>query len=136
MDSWKLKATKFTPEVNFDVVNNILELKGESYPENLPEFANPLFSRLDEYLAQLENQTFTVNLELLYFNSSSSKMLLNLFGRLEKEVVDNGKNIIVNWIYEADNDVAEEYGEEFQEDLKKLTFNLVQKESYEEFSQM
>ena len=128
MDNWKLEATKFTPQVNFDVANNTLELKGESYPENLPEFAEPLFSQLEEYLAQLKTQVFMVNLDLLYFNSSSSKMLLNLFGRLEEEVAEKGKNIIVNWVYDADNDVAQEYGEEFQEDLNKLTFNLIQKE--------
>ncbi len=55
-------------------------------------------------------------------------MLLDFFDTLEKEVANNGKDIIVNWIYDADDDGIEEYGEEFQEDLESLTFNLVQKE--------
>ena len=128
MDSWKIEATKQTPEVCFNAENNILELKGESYPENIAEFSAPVFSWLEEYLEQLEEQAFTVNIELTYFNSSSSKMLLDLLDKLEEEVADFGKNITVNWIYSADNDTAEEYGEEFQEDLESLTFNLVQKD--------
>jgi len=128
MDSWKLKATKQTPAINFDPENNLLELQGECYPENVAEFSNPLFSRLGEYLKELKyGQTFTVNIELNYFNSSSSKMLMNLFDQFEDEVENNGKQIIVNWIYDADNDTAEEFGEEFQEDLDLLTFTLVQK---------
>jgi hypothetical protein len=43
-------------------------------------------------------------------------------------VENKGKNIIVNWIYDAEDDGAEEFGEEFQEDLESLTFNLVQKD--------
>ncbi len=127
MDNFSREATKHTPKVFFNAENNVLEINGESYPENMAEFAAPIFSWLEEYLEQLENQPFTVDIELTYFNSSSSKMLLDLFDRLEEEVSDNGKKITVNWIYDADNDSSEEYGEEFQEDLESLTFNLVQK---------
>ncbi|MCP4702510.1 MAG: DUF1987 domain-containing protein [Gammaproteobacteria bacterium] len=124
MDSWKTEATKYTPEISFDAAAGTLELKGESYPEDVTEFANPLFFWLEKYLEELGNQAFIINIELTYFNSSSSKMLLDLFDSLE-EAAGNGKNITVNWIYDEENDTAEEYGEEFQEDLKKLTFNLV-----------
>lgn len=128
MDSWKLKATKHTPAINLDPDQNILEFKGECYPENVAELSAPLFSHLDEYLKNLEyNQIFTVNIELNYFNSSSSKMLMNLFDQLEDEVANKGKHIVVNWIYDADNDTAEEFGEEFQEDVDSLIFNLVPK---------
>jgi hypothetical protein len=129
MESWKTEATKQTPEIIFDANQNLLELKGECYPENITNFSEPIFSWLEEYLQQLEDQkTLTVNIELTYFNSSSSKMLLDLFDRLEEESEDNGKQIIVNWIYDADNDSAEEYGEEFQEDIESITFNLVSKQ--------
>ncbi|MDM8569380.1 DUF1987 domain-containing protein [Thiotrichales bacterium HSG1] len=127
MDSWKTVATKYTPEIYFDANTNILGLKGESYPENITEFSSPLFSWLENYLGNLGKKNFTINIELIYFNSSSSKMLLDLFDLLEEEVNDNNKNIVVNWIYDAENDAAQEYGEEFQEDLEVLTFNLVRK---------
>lgn len=127
MENWKIEATKQTPEIDFDMEKHILTIKGELFPENVAEFSAPIFSWLEEQLAQLKQQTLTVNVELNYFNSSSSKMLLDLFDRLEEEIVDHSKNIIVNWFYDVDNDYAQEYGEEFQEDLEKLTFNLVEK---------
>ncbi|MDM8566767.1 DUF1987 domain-containing protein [Candidatus Halobeggiatoa sp. HSG11] len=126
MENLIIEATKYTPKVSFDA--DVLEFQGKSYPESITSFTQSIFTWLDEYLEQLEEQTFTVNIELSYFNSSSSKMLMDLFDRLELEVENNGKNIIVNWIYEADDYGIEEYGEEFQEDLESLTFNLVKKE--------
>jgi hypothetical protein len=128
MENLAIEATKQTPKVSFDAENHVLEFQGESYPENMALFAVPIFAWLEKYLEQLGEQTFTVNIELTYFNSSSSKILLDLFDKLEKEVEDNGKDIIVNWIYDADDDGIEEYGEEFQEDLESLTFNLVKKD--------
>lgn len=127
MDSWKTLATKYTPEIYFDTTLNILGIKGESYPENITEFSSPLFSWLENYLENLGQRNFTINIELIYFNSSSSKMLLDLFDLLEDEVNDNDKNIVVNWIYDIDNDSSQEYGEEFKEDLEILPFNLVKK---------
>lgn len=128
MNSLKIDATRYTPEISFNVEDNVLELKGECFPENITKFSAPLFSWLADYLKQLDNQAVTVNIDLAYFNSSTSKMLLDLFDKLEAEVVNNSKNITVNWIYEADNEAIEEYGEEFKEDLDMLTFNLVEKE--------
>ena len=125
MENLIIEANKHSPKVSFAA--DTLELSGESYPENVVLLATPIFAWLDKYLQQLGEQTFTVNMTLTYFNSSSSKMLLSLFERLEQEVENNGKNIIVNWIYEADDFGIEEYGEEFQEDLEFLTFNLVPK---------
>ncbi len=124
MENLTIEATKYTPKVSFD--SDVLEFKGKSYPENIASFIEPIFTWLDEYLQLLGDQAFTVNIELSYFNSSSSKMLMDLFDRLEEEVKNNGKNIIVNWIYEANDYGIEEYGEEFQEDLELLAFNLVQ----------
>ena len=125
MDTLKIEATRHTPEIYFDAANNVLSLKGESYPENVGQLSTPLFSWLANYLAQANSdQALTVNIELTYFNSSSSKMLLDLFDRLEEAAAQNNQ-ITVNWIYEADNDSAEEFGNEFKEDLEALTFNLV-----------
>ncbi|OQW95550.1 MAG: hypothetical protein BWK79_02130 [Beggiatoa sp. IS2] len=127
MESWKIESSKQTPFLSFNADEHLLELKGECYPENIAEFSAPLFSWLVQYLQQLGPEIFTINIELTYFNSSSSKILLDLFDKLEEEVGERNKNIIVNWIYDVENDTAQEYGEEFQEDLEVLVFNLVQK---------
>lgn len=122
---WKIEATRHTPEISFNAQEQLLAIKGESYPENTSAFVAPIFAWLEGYLANC--QILTINIELVYFNSSFSKTLLDFFARLETAVVDENKQIVVNWLYEADNDSAEEYGEEFQEDLEQLPFHLVRK---------
>lgn len=126
MDNLFIEATKYTPEISFNASNNELVIKGETYPENTAEFYSPVFNWLEEYLNQLKEESVTVNIEIIYFNSSSSKVLMDLFDRLE-DAVKEGKNITLNWIYDKDDESALEYGEEFQEDLELLKLNLVEK---------
>jgi hypothetical protein len=127
MENLEITATKYTPQINFDAGTNILEIKGETYPENTAEFYAPVFTWLDEYIAQLQDHEVILNLEITYFNSSSSKVLMDLFDRFE-DAHRNGKKITLNWIYDKDNESVLEYGEEFQEDLEELTLNLITKD--------
>lgn len=124
MDTLYIEATKSSPLVKHDVESNTLEIKGECYPENAVKFFAPVFEWLDNEAKKTENPPLTVNLNISYFNSSTSKALMNFFDILE-EAYDRGKEIIVNWIYVEENETAEECGEEFEEDLKNLPFNLV-----------
>ncbi len=127
MPAFAVDATQSTPRIYYDTEYNVLEIRGESYPENTAAFYEPFFEWLDQHLAGQQEKEFTVNIELIYFNSSSSKILMNFFDRLE-ETVEEGKNIVVNWIYDRENESSLEYGEEFKEDLTSLPFNLLAKE--------
>jgi hypothetical protein len=126
MQALEISASKSSPAISFDAQTNILAVSGESYPENTAQFYEPVFEWIEEYIEKLEDQQVIVNMELIYFNSSSSKVLMDIFDILE-EACDEGKNIVLNWIYDEDNDAALEYGEEFAEDIEALTFNLVEK---------
>jgi hypothetical protein len=126
MDNLIIEATKYTPRILLDAENHLLEIIGETYPENTAEFYAPVFSWLEEYIAKLQNEAVTVNLEINYFNSSSSKVLMDIFDKFEASVKE-GKNITLNWIYDKENESSLEYGEEFQEDLEVLRLNLVEK---------
>ena len=129
MKNLHIATTKYTPEVNFDSETMVLEIRGESYPENTAEFYSPVFSWLNELLERVSlDNRITVNMEIIYFNSSSSKVLMDIFDLLE-EKASHGVGIQINWIYDAENESALEYGEEFQEDLKKAVFHLQQKEA-------
>ncbi|MBF0236798.1 MAG: DUF1987 domain-containing protein [SAR324 cluster bacterium] len=121
MDRLFIEKTRFTPHIDF-ALEHPLVMQGESYPENTAEFYAPVMAWLKQALAEEGN--LILNMEIIYFNSSSSKVFLDLFDTLEDAAKD-GKNITVNWIYDAENDSALEYGEEFKEDLEHLTFNLV-----------
>lgn len=126
MENLIIQRTEATPEIRFDYATGILEVRGESYPENTAEFYAPVFTWLRNFLASGNELAATVNMEIIYFNSSSSKALMNFFDLLD-EAVAAGRKIAVNWIYDAGNESALEYGEEFKEDLESLEFNLVEK---------
>ncbi len=126
MNSLIIEATKYTPEIFFDCEKHTLGIRGKSYPENTSVFYQPVFEWLEEYLENIGDQNITVNMELIYFNSSSSKVLMDFCDVLD-EAGSDGKHITLNWIYEEDDEDALEFGEEFQEDLESVTFNLVEK---------
>ncbi len=126
MDNLVIERTEATPDIYFNATTNILSIQGESYPENAAEFYAPIFKWLREFLTYPSASTVVANIEIVYFNSSSSKALMNLFDLLD-EACARGKPIVVNWIYDTDNESALEYGEEFKEDVKQIEFNLVVK---------
>ena len=124
MDNLYIEATKYTPEIFFDFQNCVLSIKGESYPENTAEFYAPVFDWLNSFFELNSEKRITFNMEVVYFNSSTSKVFMDLFDKLE-DLFQNGKDIIVNWIYLKEDDNILGYGEEFKEDLEHLIFNLV-----------
>ena len=126
MENLQIAATKSSPKIDFNAQTNILSIEGESYPENTTQFYESVFVWLEEFLENIKGQEVVFNIELIYFNSSSSKVLMDLFDALE-EASEEGKNIVVNWIYDEDNEASLEYGEEFAEDMDSLTFNLLEK---------
>ena len=79
--------------------------------------------KLKNHLAQCSDSTITLDFELIYFNSSTAKVLMELFDLME-ETAESGNKAVVNWIHEEDDDHMEELGEEFGEDLEKATFHL------------
>lgn len=124
MSPFIMEETKSTPYINFDDTKNLLLIRGESYPENTAGFYAPVFNWLVDYLSRTI-AGITVNLQITYFNSSSSKVLMDFFNLLE-EAAGRGTAVAVNWLYHEENDMSLEYGEEFKEEMEKVTFNLIQ----------
>lgn len=125
MEKLILEPTKYTPYIFFNPDDHILEIKGESYPENTAEFYLPCFNWLKEYLEKMVDQTIQINMDLIYFNSSSSKVFMDFFDLLDEAGEKN--RIIINWFYDREDDDSIEYGEDFKEDLTSVTFNLIEK---------
>ena len=123
MENLNIEATKYTPKIDLDI-NGTINLVGKSYPENTFEFYEPMMKWIEEYFQSNTGKT-TVNIEITYFNSSSSKLFFDFFDLLEEN--NDKHNIEVNWIYDEENESAEEAGEDFQEDFENLTINLVSK---------
>ena len=125
MEKLHIEATKYTPEITLDPEKGLIEMRGKSYPENTFEFYAPIIEWIKKYFENPKPET-TVNMEIVYFNSSTSKLFFDLFDILD-ENKDKSK-IVINWIYDPDNENALEAGEDFQDDFEDLDIRLVEKE--------
>jgi len=125
MEILSIEETKSSPEVLLDPINHVHLIKGESYPENSTEFYRKIFDWLEEYVTTLDaNQEVIFKVELNYFNSSSSKVLMDIFDIFE-DACESGKSVVIHWVYDQDNDAILEYGEEFAEDYEYLVFEFI-----------
>lgn len=123
MDTIHIEATESTPEIILDFDNGTFSLKGESYPENVTKCYGEIFDSLKQHLDTLEDGKFTATFELIYFNSSSVKIIMNLFDLLE-ECAEKGNDVTIVWCYLEDDETIEEFGEEFSEDLEEAKFEM------------
>lgn len=125
MENLVLEETKYTPSITLDAKNGLIELRGKSYPENTFEFYKPMMEWLESYFNGNAKEKTVVNMEIIYFNSSSSKLFFDFFDLLDEAKAEN--IIEINWIYDAQNESAQEAGEDFIEDFEDLHIKLVSK---------
>ncbi|HYD98843.1 MAG TPA: DUF1987 domain-containing protein [Alphaproteobacteria bacterium] len=125
MENLKIAAGERSPEIDFDFAARRLAIRGESYPEDVAAFYGPVQDALDSFLARLDGP-LTVEIELIYFNSSSAKALMNLFQALERAAA-RGPAVTLRWLYDAEDDTMKEFGEDFAEDFEKVRFELAER---------
>ena len=123
MEKYSIDGTPKTPTINFDLGSGVLEIKGRSIPENSIEFYKPLVDALDKYAGSPKSAT-NVNIQLEYFNTSSSKCILDVFKKLEN-INKNGSAVTINWHYEEDDEDMLEAGEDYQA-IINVPFKMVQ----------
>jgi hypothetical protein len=123
MEAIIIEGTSKTPSVKFDSDQGIFEIKGRSIPENAVEFYKPLVDWLDIYKESPLNKT-VVNISLEYFNTSSSKCILDVFKKLE--AIHKAKHEVeVNWYYEEDDEDMLEAGEDY-ESIIRVPFKIIE----------
>ena len=125
MEKFSIDGTPKTPTINFDMASGFLEIKGRSIPENSIEFYKPLVDSLEKYATSPKTVT-NVNIQLEYFNTSSSKCILDVFKKLEG-IHKGGSAVTINWHYEEDDEDMLEAGEDYQA-IINVPFKMVQVE--------
>jgi hypothetical protein len=125
MDNIDIKGSKgayFIPSVSFNAETGVCELSGESFLEDTIEFYTPILDWLKEYMKT--GKPIVFNLSLTYFNTSSSRSILEIL-RLLKKYQSAGNDVTVNWYFdEKDIDMEEEiedYIIESNLDINKIT---------------
>lgn len=112
MQNLEFGGTSNTPEIRLNAANGLISFKGRSIPENSIEFYKPVFDWVDEYCSFPANST-KITVQLEYFNTSSSKCLLDIFKKLEK-LKPAGKSVKILWVYESDDEDMFEAGEDYE----------------------
>ncbi len=123
MENIKIRSAERTPEIDFDFALNKFRVAGESYPENISEFYEQPIGQLRKHLAGLSGATIEMCFEFVYFNSSTARVLLELFELMEASAIA-GNHVCVKWVFPEDDEYMQEIGEEFGEDLEKALFVL------------
>jgi hypothetical protein len=116
MKNFYLEATPKTPKLDFNSEEGVFEISGRSIPENSIEFYKPLLDWLDNYIEKPKEKTDMI-VKLEYFNTSSSKCLVEIFRRLEK-LQKEGSNTTIKWFYDEEDEDMQESGEDFKEIIK------------------
>ena len=99
----------------------------EQIPENSIDFYRPVVEWLDTY-AESPAKITQVNIQLEYFNTSSSKCILDVFKKLENVFKKNNEEgVTINWYYEEDDEDMLEAGEDYQSILK-IPFKMIEME--------
>ena len=88
------------PVVDFNYNTGICEISGESYMEDSYVFYEPLLNWLKDYFK--ENRPIVFNIKLIYFNTSSSRLILELLDQL-KSYIDQGGKVEINWFYKKND---------------------------------
>ncbi len=122
MKALLIQATADTPKVHLDKDNNIFEISGLSLPEDAIEFYKPIMNWLEQYSVEPNSQTH-FNLKLEYFNTASSKQIIQLLLFLEKLNVKSKVKIF--WHYKDIDEDMHDLGEEYSE-IIKVDFELVE----------
>ena len=103
-----------------------MKFSGESFPENVIKCYGEVSAWLNRYLGTSFGE-FTFDFEMIYFNSSTLKVLTNIFSMLNEAAKEN--HVIVNWCCSEDNDIMMEYGEEFKQ-VEKAPANIKELEAW------
>lgn len=120
MNFYKENKTQDTPEILFDKSAGDIKIEGRSIPENSNKFYSSFIEELTNYSQSPLDKT-TVSFRLDYFNTSSSKSILEIL-RILKSITVSGKQVEINWFYDEYDEEIEESGADFSS-IVQMPFN-------------
>jgi hypothetical protein len=114
MENLNIAGSDSSPAIQGNWQSGILAMQGDSYPENSFALFQPVLAWVDNFLKNTDRH-LTLDLRLVYLNTSSVKVLMDLFDMLENAHHD-GRVVAVNWGFDDRNERIAELAEEFKED--------------------
>lgn len=118
-----IKAAEKTPLINFNSESGLMQIHGYSLPENSFEFYDPIIKWLEEYI-QSPNEKTEFDIRLVVLNTSSSKMFIDIFRKINKLVELNTSEVKVVWYYEDDDEDIHEVALQYK-DFCNAKFDII-----------
>jgi len=122
MEVLRIKGSHETPEVLFDKDAGVFSITGKSLPEDVKEFYNPIICWINEYAGSPNPETI-LKVKMDYFNTASSKMILEIFETI-KEIQDSGHKVGIDWYFQEDDEDMQDAGEDYA-DIVEVPFNFI-----------
>ncbi len=123
MEHLVIAKTDDTPEIDFNPGTKELKISGRSLPEDVTTFYAPVLEWLDELEESVIGELkFIVNLE--YFNTASSKLILDILMKLEDIHSEGSNSIEIIWNFDKRDTDMEEAAEEYSE-LVEVPFQII-----------
>ena len=122
MSELNIAATERTPEIQLSAANGIFSMKGESFPEDVSAFYGQVIVAVDQLAASLSSP-LSVDVAMIYINSSSIKAMFRIFEGLEA-VRRNNQPLSIIWHYQEDDDIMQELGEDFKDRFPELPIEV------------
>lgn len=119
-----IESTEKTPRIIFDSASKSISIVGICVPESALEFFKQIYPAFEKEFSQ--SSSFTIDIFLDYFNTSSSKELLSFLFEAKRKEKQQG-DVKVIWRYLPNDDEMYEAGEILQE-ITELTFDFVETE--------
>lgn len=113
MKNYAIEASEKTPAISLDGERGVIEIRGKSVPEDSFNFFEPMKSWLDEYVIKPAPSTEVI-VALEYFNTSSAKVLLEVFKLMNQLHKTGQTSMNIRWVYEEDDDDMLEAGHDYQ----------------------
>ena len=125
METLRIEATDDSPQVLLDQEDNQFEISGKSLPEDVVDFYQPVMDWMTSY-REKPNARTEFNLKMIYFNTASSKQIMDILMILE-EMVEEGHEVVIRWHSKQSDEDMQEAGKEYEEMLEipfeHLTYN-------------
>ncbi|ALK89133.1 MULTISPECIES: DUF1987 domain-containing protein [unclassified Limnohabitans] len=118
-----IAATDRTPEIILSSQPAKLSIKGESYPEDVSAFYGQVIQAVNS-LVESPAGELTVEIQLIYINSSSIKAIFRIFEGFD-EYRKKGQNVSIQWLADEDDDIMQELGEDFIDRFPNLTIKTL-----------
>ena len=118
------EKTNRMPGVSLDAENHAVLLEGEAYPEDVAAAFEPLIKSISTTLANSGETPMTVKFQLQYFNSGSSRKILEIIKMIDAG--DTTHNI--EWLADPEDDEMIDHGNRFSRAVSKAGFTVVEEE--------